>query len=447
LLLLVLPLALAACGGADSKRAEGARVFADAGCAGCHTLADADAVAMVGPDLDQLRPSVSRVVRQVKRGGNGMPSFEGKLSDEEVLALAQYVDGVAGRGTQAAAAFEPDDKTLATCRSKPSQECFEQAFGNLVYREGPKAALATFEQTLREPDPGFSCHRVAHAMGGAALARTKGDVARAFIEGSPVCASGYYHGVLERGFSGIEDSELAAKARELCADPELVAAPFLQFQCYHGLGHGLMIYTGYDMPLGLKTCDALPDSFGQSSCAGGVFMENSNTSYGTKSSWLRDDDLIYPCNSVAERHKYACYQLVTARIRQVKPGWRAIARECRLSERGWVTTCFESMGRDASGDAGSDTRKAVRLCRAAGPDEIDCDYGVAREIVNADSGGERAGRFCTQVPAPNRPRCFEGVGTVLSTLHTGEADKRRACAQVAGRYARDCVAGAGIPAG
>ena len=55
-------------------------------------------------------------------------------------------------------------------------------------------------------------------MGGAALARFKGDVARAFIDGSPVCASGYYHGVLERGFAGVEDSQLAAKARDLCAD-------------------------------------------------------------------------------------------------------------------------------------------------------------------------------------------------------------------------------------
>ena len=442
----MLPFALSACGDADTKRAEGARVFADAGCAGCHTLADADAVAKVGPDLDRARPSVSRVVRQVKRGGNGMPKFDGKLTEAEILAVAQYVDGVAGRGTQAAAAFEPDDKTLATCRAKPSQECYEQAWGNLVFKEGPKPALTEFERALQSPDPGFSCHRVAHTMGGAALTRLKGDVARAFIDGSPACASGYYHGVLERGFTGVEDDELDDKARELCADPQLAAAPFLQFQCYHGLGHGLMIYTAYDMPLGLKTCDALQDTFGQSSCAGGVFMENSNTSYGTQSEYLKDDDLIYPCNDVAERHKYACYQLVTARIRLVKPGWKDIAAECRKSEPDWEATCFESMGRDVSGDAGQDAGKAVKMCSAAGPDEIECDYGVAREIVNADSGGERAARFCGRVPRGNRRRCFEGVGTVLTTLHATEADKKKACAEIAGRYARDCQTGAGVPA-
>jgi hypothetical protein len=445
-MLAALPFVLAGCGGADAKRAEGGRVFDDAGCGGCHTLADAGATAKVGPDLDRLRPNVSRVVRQVQRGGNGMPAFEGKLSDGEILALAQYVDGVAGRGTEAAAAFEPDDRTLETCRAKPSQECYEQAWGNLLYRAGPEQALTDLERALQSPNPGFSCHRVAHAMGGAALARLKGDVARAFIDGSPVCASGYYHGVLERGFSGVKESELAGKARELCADPELAAAPFLQFQCYHGLGHGLMIYTGYDLPLALKTCDALQGSYGQSSCAGGVFMENSNTSYGAKSEYLKDDDLIYPCNDIADRHKYACYQLVTARIRLVKPEWKDIAAECRKSEPAWQAVCFESMGRDVSGDAVRDTRKAVRLCRAAGPNEVDCDYGVAREIVNADSGGNRAARYCLQVPRGHRSRCFVGVGTVLTTLYTTPGEKRKACAQIAGRYARDCEVGAGLRA-
>ena len=446
LVLALLPFVLAACGGGEERRAAGAKVFADAGCAGCHTLSAADAKGNVGPDLDKLKPSVSLTVRQVQHGGRGMPSFDGKLSDKEILAVAQYVDGVAGRGTQKAAAFKPDKTTLADCQAKPSQSCYEQAYGNLVYKEGAKPALAKFEQATQSPEPGFSCHRVAHTMGGAALVRYK-DVAQAFIDGSPVCASGYYHGVLERAFSGLEDDELAAKAKELCADPQLVAQPFLQFQCYHGLGHGLMIYTSYELPLSLKTCDALPDYFGQSSCAGGVFMENSNTSYGTTSSWLKDDDLIYPCDTVAQKHKYACYQLVTARIRLVTSDWTAIAKECRKSEPDWVPVCFESMGRDVSGDAGKDVREAARLCRFAGRDSGECIYGVSREIVNADSRGDRAARFCNIVASRYRARCFVGVGTVLSTLKTDDPSRRQECARLAGRrYAKDCEQGAGVTA-
>src|SRR5262245_27299892 len=50
----------------------GEKLFKSAGCAGCHTLRVADAHGQIGPDLDQLRPDYATVLRQVRRGGNGM---------------------------------------------------------------------------------------------------------------------------------------------------------------------------------------------------------------------------------------------------------------------------------------------------------------------------------------------------------------------------------------
>ena len=435
---------LTSCAGADEKRSDGERVFADSGCAGCHTLAGAGASGKAGPDLDRARPSVSRIVRQVKRGGNGMPAFGDKLSDREIVSLAQYVDSVAGRKGPVVTAFKPDGKRPEDCRSDATMACWDQALGNLIFTKGTEKALETLARTDREAPAGFSCHRAAHSMGAAALARAKGEVARAFVGGSPVCASGFYHGVLERSFAGLEDSELAGKARELCADRELAAAPFLQYQCLHGLGHGLMIYTSYEMPLALKTCDALENDFGRQSCAGGVFMENFNTSYGAKSEYLREDDLIYPCNEAAPDYKYACYQLVTARIRPHEPTWKGVARQCRRSEPEWVPTCFESMGRDVSGEARRDPARARRSCRAAGSGEADCLYGVVREIANADGAPDRAAAFCAGLAPGQRPRCFTGLGSILVTLFPAEAERRRACAEAAGRLAAACEKGAGV---
>jgi hypothetical protein len=442
----VVALALSSCADADKKRSDGERLFADSGCAGCHTLAGAGAAGKVGPDLDRARPAVSRTVRQVKRGGNGMPSFQGKLTDEEILAVAQYVDSVAGRGSPVVTEFKPDGKKVEDCRGDATMECWDQALGNLIFTVGTEKALEVLARTEQQAPPGFSCHRAAHSMGAAALARAKGDVASAFVDGSPVCASGFYHGVLERSFAGVEDDELGGKARELCADPDLAAAPFLQYQCLHGLGHGLMIYTGYDLPLALKSCDALEDQYGQQSCGGGVFMENFNTSYGAVSEYLRKDDLIYPCNEAEERYKYACYQLVTARIRPHEPTWRGVARQCRRSERGWVTVCFESMGRDVSGEAGRDPAKARRSCRAAGPNEMDCLYGVVREIANADGAPDRAAAFCDGLEPGQRARCFTGLGTILVSLFPAEPERRRACREAAGRLAAACERGAGLRA-
>ena len=116
-----------------------------------------------------------------------------------------------------------------------------------------------------------------------------------------------------------------------------------------------MIYTGYDLPRSLEICDQLQTSWDQTSCTGGVFMENISSSYGITSKWLKDDDPIYPCQVVADRHKLYCYLMVTSRILPlVDWDFEKAAKMCRKSEDGWVATCYQSLGRDASGQSRGD---------------------------------------------------------------------------------------------
>src|SRR5213078_3608071 len=62
----------------------GAKVFASAGCSGCHTLAAAHATGTVGPNLDQLKPDYRHVTAQVTNGGAAMPSFKSTLSPQQI---------------------------------------------------------------------------------------------------------------------------------------------------------------------------------------------------------------------------------------------------------------------------------------------------------------------------------------------------------------------------
>jgi mono/diheme cytochrome c family protein len=82
---------------APAKGPDGAKVFASAGCASCHTLAAANATGQVGPNLDDLQPDAATVRSQVENGGGGMPSFSGDLSPAEIDAVATYVSQNAGR--------------------------------------------------------------------------------------------------------------------------------------------------------------------------------------------------------------------------------------------------------------------------------------------------------------------------------------------------------------
>jgi cytochrome c6 len=101
----ILPVALAASlGWASDDAAQlqaGKALFtkdAVPACAICHTLKDAGTTGMVGPVLDDLKPDAARVEAALRQGIGQMPSYQGKLEDRQITALAVYVATVAGAG-------------------------------------------------------------------------------------------------------------------------------------------------------------------------------------------------------------------------------------------------------------------------------------------------------------------------------------------------------------
>jgi hypothetical protein len=342
--------------------------------------------------------------------------------------------------------FEPDETKLEDCGGDFG--CLEQAFGNLTFRNGPKLAIRTFDESIRtDPKVESNCHRIAHTIGSAALARFQGNVGRAFTAGSAICSSGYYHGLLERAFAGLSSkAELARAAGGICDDADIRRTTYFHYQCIHGLGHGLMITTAYDLPYSLSVCDRLATRWAQVSCTGGVFMENISSSYGIESRWLKKDDPVYPCNTVSPAHKQYCYLMVTSRILQVNNyDWRATAAECSAVERRWIDVCFQSYGRDASGFSRQNVTRVLSLCKIAGEGAGGCLYGAARDMANdyARAGTRRASSLCSRAERPLRGRCFYGVGTIVGTFAVTSASRASVCRRVTKSYVRSCLRGAG----
>ena len=342
--------------------------------------------------------------------------------------------------------FVPDDTRLKDCGDA---RCFHQAFGNLAYAEGPDAAFAMVNEVYGDgADP--ACHRVAHYIGAGALARNRGDVGRTFAEGSPVCWSGYYHGALERALVGVESyrpAALAAVARPLCRSTSARATPWIAYQCLHGLGHGLMVATGLDLPRSLDVCRRLDIAWDRDACRGGVFMENIQSSYGFRSRWLRDDDPVYPCTAVARAAKFRCYQMVTSRILPaVGDDWARAAEACTRVEPDFVATCFLSLGRDASSRTSRDPHETARVCAVArsysGEDE--CIQAAAMDVVSNYSSGEQATALCAVVAGDLRESCFFGLGATMGRFQTTWAARTADCRLVAAAPAlvRSCLAGA-----
>jgi Cytochrome C oxidase, cbb3-type, subunit III len=449
--MLVLAGLLSGCGGDGggdedgTAQSGGAKIFAEQGCGGCHTFSPAGSNADVGPNLDEANVSFDAAVEQITNGGNGMPAFGDRLSEQQIEDVARYVTegGSAtgdGGGGSVVGPFRPDGTRLEGCLDT---DCRRQAFGNVAYRDGPRAALDLFDDKMSDQPVEADCHRIAHTIGAASLQYYDGSVAKALANGRASCWSGYYHGVVERSFHGTSRSDLPKKSRQICADPDIRRTSFLAYQCVHGLGHGLMIHTGYDLLGSLRVCDKLETPWDSDSCEAGVFMENISSSYGIKSRWLRDDDLIYPCNTIAERYKLYCYLMVTSRILEANGyDWAKTVSTCRKSDRSWIATCFQSLGRDASGNTRQNVPKILELCRLAAGMARECIYGAARDITSNDASPRRAKGLCEAAAAKFRAYCFEGIGTIIGGFHAEREGRRAACRGLTARYFQDCARGA-----
>ena len=327
-----------------------------------------------------------------------------------------------------AQSFTPDGTQLDECSDQP---CFEQAFGNVAYYRGPKAALTLFDETLEAGDP--SCHRIAHVIGAASLSRYEGNVARTFAEGSSSCFSGYYHGVLERALIGVasrDAARLGEVARGLCEDPQVRSTRWMAYQCFHGLGHGLMITTGYGLPISLDACERISTYLDRTSCKSGVFMENISSSYGVQSRWVSDEDPVYPCNAIARDDKITCYGMVTSRIlRVIGLDWERTAEICSTVETGFVSTCFRSMGRDISGQTRRDPDEIVTLCGVTRPygAETQCISAAAMDMTSNYTSGTQAAGLCEAAPSQTRGDCYFGIGGVMGRFSATTAEREADC--------------------
>jgi hypothetical protein len=328
--------------------------------------------------------------------------------------------------------FRPDGTTLAGCEE---QTCVEQAFGNIAFRRGPKAALALFERRIAGSEAG--CHRIAHTIGAAALAHYHGNVARTFAQGTSACWSGYYHGVLERSLLGVKSysrGSLAAVSRRLCADRSVRAVTWLAYQCLHGLGHGLMLTTGYDVRRSLDVCRRLSTHWDAEACKGGVFMENISPMYGATSRWLRDDDPMYPCPAVVEEDRYECYKRATTRMLMVVGfDWERIAEMCSTLRTDWEEACFVSFGRDTSAQNERDAAQIVPLCELARPygAERTCIQGAAMDITSNDADGTRAAVLCASVELRLRGVCYRAIGVIAGRFRRTDGEREADCRALA----------------
>ena len=302
--------------------------------------------------------------------------------------------------------------------------CHEERYEKLVRDSGVEAAFAELKGEYREN--GFvksNCHQMTHVIGRAA-AELYGDVPGTYARGDTFCWSGYYHGAMEAVVAKIGPERVMAEAGGICAElGGNERYSFYHYNCAHGLGHGFMSLKANDLFDSLGACDTLPDAWEADACYGGVFMENvaagRDDPQNPASEYLDPDRPLYPCTDVAVRHKDQCYGMQTSyALRARGNDFVKVFDLCATVEDAFRPTCYQSLGRDASGRSDNDAAKIEAACMIGAGFEArsNCVIGAARTFVSYYSDDEEAKALCLSVKPKLQPACLTATEEYYATL-------------------------------
>ena len=250
---------------------------------------------------------------------------------------------------------------------------------------GPAAAVETLRRIIGGD---AECHQRAHEVGRVAFG-VFGPAA--FVLGSHGCQSGSLHGTIEALFAERGTANLTEDVAALCSGE---VNDFDRHNCLHGVGHGIMAWTNYELHDALRLCDAVPVALDPESCYSGVFMENVvgglSGAMGHYTDYLRPDDPVYPCNIVADHYQPGCYFYQTSHMMRVlNYDVEAVAALCADAPEPSRLHCFGSFGRDVA-TLSSTTRRAPS--RTAGTRPLTRRRRNVSPVLYRTGSGIRAGR-------------------------------------------------------
>ena len=314
--------------------------------------------------------------------------------------------------------------------------CLERQFSAVTAKNGPAAAIGLFTllQTRGDIGPTVDGHHVAHHIGHE-TAKDFGATAEALA----LCPDSYNYGCMHGFFQhalgmGALSSQTAAK---ICDDLQGPAYPGKTWQsCYHGFGHGVMLYTDYDLPKALAVCDTLQSGAAREACWQGVFMENVDVALDgdwQKGSFSYDDPLA-PCDQLDSKHQFECYFNQSGWLMHFYHNDVAAAAEaCLKAASESVLPCMESVGLLTSSQAwqarlagptkleGAFLQNAWRLCQKFPAGHVDqCVLGAADNLMNTATA-DQAKAFCGLVDEPYRSACATRIAGDLEYLTVPKA--------------------------
>lgn len=288
--------------------------------------------------------------------------------------------------------------------SKEEYAKMKEEFLGLVSARDPRVALGALRARI-QGDVALlrSCHAMVHEIGQKAYEKYA-DFGEAAKYQDEICNSGYLHGIIESHFS---QSVNVFTAMQTVCDPYPLGK-HISWECYHGVGHGVMYYTSNDLPRSLELCEKYENSFARSTCANGVFMENFNTDQKLHpSKFINPRMLFYGCEKQTLRYKADCYSYAPVyRLSLYRNDYRGALVWCVDAERSYRSVCTRGVGSQAMKENIGAPKIVEKICMSNGSgQEAPCVNGMVGLLVNHYGSLEPVRKVCMELEPSNRQIC------------------------------------------
>ncbi len=300
-------------------------------------------------------------------------------------------------------------------------------------------------------------HQLAHLVG-RQTAATFGVDSKSFL----LCPMDAFNGGCQHGFFeyvlGKANSPKEA-AESICEDIKHQASSKDYFYCYHGVGHGVMMAQGYDLPAALNICDSLSSATGIDGCWQGVFMENVNSAMIgiSRPGVFSKTDPLAPCSQVAEKYRRECY------INHA--GWLMhffqndivqAAQACLRADKNNVSPCTQSLGlmssnpvwQDSIATSGKESDVAARawnICSQFPQVTIeDCVTGAVDNLMNFHPQDLKFSQSFCNSSNQYRTMCFQRMGANIRNFSISLQEAKSRCQNLKDSEAKLCLEGAQV---
>lgn len=248
------------------------------------------------------------------------------------------------------------------------------------------------ELTAKDASIARDCHPLSHMIGKAAYTEYR-DFAVASSYQDAFCNSGYLHGVIQAYF--LDSDDISESILTACSG---VGEPFERWQCYHGVGHGVMYATGNSLDTSISWCETIDSNDAIDSCINGVFMEQFITvdHSGQLSTKEKNTDITL-CATQPSDYKNPCYIYAPSAYLEKNPNdYLGAFHYCEQAGEDMIAYCITGLGGQIMKDNIHNPEAVSDFCNLAKSDEIEaiCISGSVSILVNHFASTETTLPYC-----------------------------------------------------